>query len=445
MNRIATALLLAIVIAFSFFAYFNQETATLTFWKDREVVLPVVVVVLVAMLTGAAVVLLIFALRGIRKTYNQIQLGMVKKRRIKAEELYNKGVDAHLSGKMSAAIKNLEGAVSKDREYLLPFFRLGTVYTEMGETQKAIELHRRALEAHPDNLRLLLYLVDDYLAANQPEEAAKVLKQIISKDNSNQAAYSALRDIQEKRGDWKGAVESENRLIKLTGKNPENLQKQRELRYHLAIAQMENERDRGIKLLRQIIKEDPEFLAAGVALGEAHIQGGRVEEGIRILSEGYKTQRNPVFLQVLEDNLIQGEKPSRLVKIFRKLLDQSPDDVFLSLFFGKICLRLEMIDESYMALKKVESMGYESPLLFALLGEASARRDRYDEAVEEFRRFVHMLDGSSPKFTCTHCGDVSDRWSAKCRSCGQWNSYALPGLTETARPPAVRPQYEAGG
>jgi len=444
MNRIATALLLAIVIAFSFFAYFNQETATVKFWKDQELVLPVVVVVMVAMLTGAAVVLLIFALRGIRNTYNQIQLGMVRKRRLKAEELYNKGVDAHLSGKISAAIKYLEEAVSRDRGFLLPFFRLGTVYMEMGEAKKAIELHKKALEAHPDNLRLLLYLVDDHLGAGQSDEAVSVLKQIISKDASNRAAYSALRDIQEKNRDWKGAVGSQNRLIKLAGKDSENLQKLRGLRYHWAMDLLQSERDRGIKLLKEIIKEDPEFLAASVTLGEAHIQGGRIDEGIRILSEGYKKHRNPVFLQVLEDNLIKSENPSRLVKIFRRLQEQSPEDVLLSLFFGKICLRLEMIDESYMALRKVESMGYESPLLFALLGEASARRDRYDEAVEEFRRFVTLSDGLSPRFICGNCGDISDKWWAKCLSCGQWNSYALPGLTEAVRPPAPRPQYEAG-
>ncbi|MBN2720654.1 MAG: DUF1049 domain-containing protein [Proteobacteria bacterium] len=446
MSRIATGLLLIIAIAFSFFAYLNQETATLKLWKGQEVVLPVVLVVLAAMLLGAAVVLLIFALRGIRKTYNQIQEGMVRKRRMKAEDLYNKGVDAHLSGKMPNAVKHLKDAVSKDPGYLLPLFRLGTVYMEMGEAQKAIELHRKALDAHPDNLRILLYLVDDYLAAKQPDQAAEVLEKIIARDSSNQAAYAALREIQEEKGDWKGAIESQNRLIKLSGKDPEEVRKLAGMRYEWAVELLKTDRDRGIKLLKEIIRDDPDFLAAGVTLGEVHIKGGRTEEGIRVLSDGYRKHRNPVFLQVLEDNLIRSENPSRLVKLFGKLLADFPDDALLSLFFGKIYLRLEMIDESYQILKKVESRGYESPLLFALLGEANVRRDRSDEAIEDFRRSINLSDGMSPRFTCGNCGHVSEKWHAKCQSCGNWNSYALPGLSETGRrPPAVRPQYDARG
>ena len=221
MNRIATVILLVVVIVFSYFAFYNQEVVSLKLWKGQVVELPVMGVVLISMVAGAAVVFLLFALRGIRKTYDQIQAGIVKRRRFKAEELYNKGVDAHLSGKMQKAVRLLEDAVSKDPEYLLPFFRLGTVYLELGQSNKALELHQKALEAHPDNLRVLLFLVDDYLATGQLDDAAGVLKKIISKDDSNRSALTALRDVQELEGDWRGAVESQNRLIKIAERDAE--------------------------------------------------------------------------------------------------------------------------------------------------------------------------------------------------------------------------------
>ncbi|UCG38430.1 MAG: DUF1049 domain-containing protein [bacterium] len=443
MSRIATIILLAVVIAFSYFAFYNQGGMTLNFWKGKVVELPVAGVVLLSMALGAALILLMFTIRGIGRTYDQIQLGFKIRRRIKAEELYNRGVDSHLSGKMQQAVNLLEEAVSKDPEFLLPFFRLGTVYLALGEVEKALQLHQQALEAHPGNLRVLLLLVDDYMATGQLNEAAGVLRQIISKDDTNRTALKTLRDIQERQGEWEGATETQRKLMKAAGRDGDSLQHLRGLRYQWALQMMEKgDNDKAVKTFKEILKESPDFIAATVSLGEVNLKTGKVEEGIRTLIEGYRRHQNPVFLQVMEDRLISRENPRKLIETFRELLGSSPDDVFLSLFYGKICLRLEMIDEAYEALKKVESTGYDSALLHALLGETSARRERFGEAIGEFQRYLEMTDGSSPRFVCENCENKSEGWSPRCESCGLWNSYSLPGLTEPFLRPAVRPLYE---
>ena len=443
MSRVATVIVLVVVIAFSYFAFYNQGTVVLKLWQDKSLELPVVGLALLGAALGAALVLLLFAVRGIRRTYDQIQLGIKKRRRVKAEELYNRGLDAHLSGRRQQAVRLLEEAVEKDPEYLLPFYRLGNIYLELGEIQKALELHEKALEAHPGNLRILLYLVDDYLATGQMGEAAAVLRKIIAKDESILTALTALRDIQEKEDDWEGAVETQRKLLKATGRDGDLQAHLLGLRYQAAAGQLEHgETERGIRTLREVLKESPDFIAATVALGEARIRSGKVDEGIKILVEGYRRHQNPVFLQVMEEKLIKREHPRKLIETFRSLLDESPDDVFLSLFYGKSCLRLEMVDEGYMALKRVESTGYESPLLHALLGEICARRDRYKEAIEEYSRYVALSGGSSPRFTCSNCGHTAEGWGARCESCGLWNSYTLPGILEPVQGPAESPQYE---
>jgi lipopolysaccharide biosynthesis regulator YciM len=392
---------------------------------------------------GAAIVFALLALRGIRRSYDNFQVSMKKRRRTKAEELYNRGVDAHLSGKMRQAVKLLEEAVEKDTEFLLPFFRLGTVYLSLGQPMKALELHEKALEAHPGNLRVLLFLVDDHLAVGQLTEAADVLKKIIRKDDSNLTALTALRDIQEQQGDWEGAVETQRKFIKAAGKEPEPQARLLGLRYQVAASYMDDgDTEKAAKTLKDILKEAPDFVAATVALGETLIRSGKVDEGLKVLTEGYSRHQNPVFLQVMEEKLIKRENPRKLIETFSNLLDGSPEDVFLNLFYGKICLRLEMVDDGYMALKKVESTGYESPLLHALLGEIGARRERYEEAIEEFGRYVDLSDGLHPRFTCGNCQHIVDGWASRCESCGLWNSFTLPGLTEPTAVPADSPQYE---
>ncbi len=444
MSRIATIIVLVVVVAFSYFAFYNHGTITLTVWQGKMMELPVVGLVLLSIGLGAAIVFALLAIRGIRKSYDNFQVSMRKRRRTKAEELYNRGVDAHLSGKMHEAVKLLEEAVEKDTEFLLPFFRLGTVYLALGEFQKALELHEKALEAHPGNLRVLLFLVDDYLAVGQLSEAARVLNKIIAKDDSNRTALIALRDIQEQQGDWEDAVETQRKFNKATNKEPESQAHLIGLRYQVAAGYLEaGDTEKAVKILRDILKEAPDFVAATVALGEARIRSGKVDEGLKVLMEGYSRHQNPVFLQVMEEKLIKRENPRKLIETFRSLLDSSPDDVFLNLFYGKICLRLEMVDDGYMALKKVESTGYESPLLHALLGEMSARRERHEEAIEEFGRYVDLSDGLHPRFICGNCRHTVDGWAARCESCGLWNRFTLPGLTEPAAVPAASPQYES--
>ena len=145
----------------------------------------------------------------------------------------------------------------------------------------------------------------------------------------------------------------------------------------------------------------------------------------------------------MEEKLIKRENPRKLIETFSSLLEGSPNDVFLNLFYGKICLRLEMVDDGYMALKKVESTGYESPLMHALLGEIAARRDRYEEAIDEFGRYVDLSAGLNPRFICGNCQYTVDGWASRCESCGLWNSFTLPGLTESTAAPADSPQYES--
>ncbi|MCJ7500411.1 tetratricopeptide repeat protein [bacterium] len=443
MSRLATIVVLIIVILFSYFAFYNHGTTNLTVWQGKMVELPIVGLVLLSMGIGAAIVFALLAIRGIRRSYDNFQVSMKKRKRAKAEELYNRGVDAHLSGKMHQAVKLLEEAVAKDTEFLLPFFRLGTVYLALGEFQKALQLHEKALEAHPGNLRVLLFLIDDYLAAGQLTEAVGVLNKILAKDDSNRTALVALRDIQEKQGDWEGAVETQRKFIKAAGKEPESQSHLLGLRYQVAAGYLDDgDAERAVKTLRDILKESPDFAAATVALGEARIRSGKVDEGLKVLTEGYSRHHNPVFLQVMEEKLIKRENPRKLIETFRGLLDSAPEDVFLNLFYGKICLRLEMVDESYMALKKVESTGYDSPLMHALLGEVNARRERYKEAIEEFGLYVDLSDGLHPRFICGNCHHTVDGWASRCDSCGLWNSFALPGLTEPRSTPADSPKYE---
>jgi uncharacterized membrane-anchored protein len=80
-SRIATIVVLVVVIAFSYFAFYNHGTIILTVWQGKTLELPVVGLVLFSMGIGAAIVFALLAIRGVRRSFDNFQVSLKKRRR----------------------------------------------------------------------------------------------------------------------------------------------------------------------------------------------------------------------------------------------------------------------------------------------------------------------------------------------------------------------------
>ncbi len=442
MSRLTATILLAILVGFAFFAWHNQAPVTVRLGRGSVTEMPLAEVVLVAMGTGALAVLLIFFVREVRRAFSRFGESRARRRRIRAEEYYHRGVDAHLSGRFDLAVDYLAEAQRRDPGYLPPFYRLGVLYRELGRPQEALAIHLKARAHDPRNLRTLMNLAEDYEAMGRLPEAVEVLREIVSRDDGNRTALRRLRGVQEKAQDWEGAIGSCRRLLKLAGKDRGEISALHGLIYRHSLGFLEkDEPGNAVRFLRVVVREDPSFVPALLALGAAEIARGRAKEGIEVLRSGYLATRNPVLLEELEDQLIGQENPEELLALHRRFAGQFPGDVILTLFYARACLRLEMVDDASQALRRVESSGYDSPLLHALLAEAGYRRERLREACEEFRLALEMSWSSTPTYRCTVCGHESEGWEARCPSCCTWNTFTIPTDAEALSPPSA-PRYE---
>jgi lipopolysaccharide biosynthesis regulator YciM len=438
------AILLAILVVFAFFAYHNQAPVTLHLGRGQVTELPLAEVVLVAMGVGALAVLLIFFLREVRRALSRFSESRARKRRARAEELYQRGTDAHISGRLELAVDYLSEARRRDPSFLPPFYRLATIHREQGRPGEALAIHLAARASDPRNLRTLMNLSKDYLAMERFPEAIAVLREVIARDDGNRTALRRLLEVQERAEDWEGAIATSRRLLKASGRDPAERARLHGLVYRHAVSFMDKGKyGNAARFLRVVVKEDPRFVPALLALGAAEFARGRVKEGADVLKGGYVATRNPVLLVELEDQLIRLANPEELLAIHRKLADLFPRDVILTLFYGKSCLRLEMVDEALLALRKVESSGYDSPLLRSLLAEADYRRDRFEQACEEFRRALGMARVASPRYRCSACRHESEGWQPRCPECLAWNTLGIPSAPDASLFPSA-PRYEGG-
>ncbi len=437
------AILVASLILFGVFAFYNMTPVVVHLGSGHSAEMPLAEVVAAALGAGALSVLLITGVREVRRMLGGFRERISRRRRTRAEDLYQRGVDAHLSGRLPLAVELLSESQRKDPTYLQPLYRLGRLYREMGRFDEALATHLKARAVSARNLRTLLHLSEDYEAMGRFPEAVGVLREILARDDGNRTALRSLRNLLERTGDWEGAVDAQRRLLRLVGKKDTRERAAlhgQVCRYALRFME-KGEPGNAARFLKVVLREDPLFIPARVALGVAEIARGETEAGVQLLVKGYRETGNPVFLEELEEQLIGLENPEELIRLHRALAAQRPGDILLALFFGKACLRLEMVDEARASLRRVESSGYDAPLLHALLGQAFQKRERYEEGCEELSRALALTPCQGPLYRCSDCGHTEPAWLDRCPSCQSWNTFCVPLPEEVYSLPSA-PRYE---
>ena len=181
--------------------------------------------------------------------------------------------------------------------------------------------------------------------------------------------------------------------------------------------------------LKSLVKDQPEFVPARVLLGDAYEVSGRTKEAAGVWQEGYRRFGDAVFLARLEDLAMANEDPAELLDFFRTTALNRVDDLVLRLYYGKFCLRLEMVEEALEQLSEIEKAGADFPQMHLLLAEAHVRRRRLDEAVKEFRKVANFEGRANFGYVCDVCKTASPEWNGRCESCGTWSSCRLPGTS----------------
>ncbi|MFO7576584.1 MAG: tetratricopeptide repeat protein [Pelovirga sp.] len=351
----------------------------------------------------------------------------------KAEEvstIYRSGVGRLLSGDLKKARTLLKKALDRDPKRVDSHLALASVALQEGNTQEGIELLQKARKLDPKGIEVLFKLATTYEEQDQHNEAMAIYKELLASDADNRKAMRSLRDILIKLGNWQEALTLQKRILKATSSGPKvELEKQTHLQLRYEVARQaldEGERDLAIDACRELIKIDPSCTPPRVTLGDAYRQAERIADAVRVYQEGYRALKKSVFLARLEDLYINAEDPAALLAFYRSQMDADGQDLLLKLYLGRLCLRLEMVDEAMQHLTDLETTGIDFTKLHLLLAEAQRRRNRTEEAISEYQKALkidsHLLLG----FVCEACGASFTQWHSRCPQCNSWDTLVLP-------------------
>jgi lipopolysaccharide biosynthesis regulator YciM len=433
------AFLLLVIFFLAFFIFFsslNPDSMALFFWFDRQLDVSPAVLVVGCVLFGLVVGYLFHLYGATTYFVRDWRRKREDKRTRGVDDLYRQGMARLISGDYKKARRLLQRAHGQNAGRIDVLLALGRLCQAEGVAAEGLEFLLRARKQAPEQLEVLFELARCQLAAEQGDEALASYRSILVLEPDNPEALRRLRELHIKAERWNEALELQKRLVKKAGTAAENLILAG-LRLETArLALEDSQLDAALGELKALVREQPDFVPARVLLGDVHRSRNAAADAAAIWQEGYRRFGEAVFLARLEDLAMATEDPAELLAFYRTVALDRPEDLLLRLYYGKFCLRLEMVDEALEQLAEIEKSGADFPQLHLLQAEAHVRRKRLEESVREFRRVVAFDGRLGFSFDCDACSAHTGPWVARCPQCGAWGSSNLAGRELIKTPPA---------
>jgi tetratricopeptide (TPR) repeat protein len=174
--------------------------------------------------------------------------------------------------------------------YYLRF--LAELSHQMNDYGRSAELYRKLADLEPGRPEYLSFLALEYLSADQSEKALAVFQEILRIDPMNETTQAQVLLLEIKLRHYHDAIGTLTELIE-QGDGKEKLRLTLGELY-LQTAQY----DLAFKTLREVLRENPSFVPAWLALFEVSVQSGNNRTFLEDLHRFYKVNQISIELQI---------------------------------------------------------------------------------------------------------------------------------------------------
>ena len=422
-------LLILFGVFFLFFWNLNPHDVTIYLFGSQEVTYPVAFVVIGGILIGLILGFGAHIYSSLMSMWKHWKRDRGEKLSREVGAIYREGVDSLLSGDLKKARMLLQKALDRDPKRVETYIALANLHSQEGTPAEGLAQLRKARELDPQSHEVLFKVAALQEEQGQDEGAIATYQEILGRERDNRKALRSLRDLYIKHRRWKEALDAQRQIFKAgpdTSRLAEEKAKLNYLRYEVArLALGEGAVDLAKSELKDLIRQMPDFTPAWVSLGDALAAQGRGDDAIKTWQDGYVAQGKSIFLSRLEDYFMNREDPSSLLSFYRNILLERSHDLMARLFYGKLCLRLEMVEEALDQFQAIEGSGLETRQVHMLLAEAHRRRNRLHDAIAEYQKALGISSKVTLSYVCDDCGSLSAEWDSRCPSCGRWSTISL--------------------
>ena len=410
-------------------AFYNQGSVEIRLWKDITYEVPIIGLIMFSTAFGIISMSIIIAIRDIRRYLESWKIQRRQKREQKIRDTYIRAIDAYYASRFEEATELFTKVLEDAPDHFEALMRLGNIHHRNRDFRSAEELYLRAKEVRPKSIEVMVSLIEIARESRKWEEALKYIDEILSIDSDNIAILKKKREIYEALGKWDEATDVQNKILKCKLTDEEEAEESRVLqcyRYESAKKLIKGgESEKGIKMLKGILKSNEEFVPAYITLADAYTKSNNTRDAESILLKGYETTSSLVILSRLEEYYISQGEPGKIIDLYQKAIQNDRNDWRLHYLLAKLYYRLEMIDYAYEKIKEIDMSSFNLPGLHALYGCILERRSEYDKALEEIKKSINIEDIIKVPYCCGNCKFTSDEYTDRCPKCGKWDTFLL--------------------
>jgi len=340
---------------------------------------------------------------------------------------YVKGVNYMLANQPDEAIAELTKAVKLNPETAEIYLSLGNLFREKGEVERAIRIHqsiiiRPTLEEEV-RIQALLALGQDYQKAGFLDRAIQTYREVIQRDAKNLLAHRQLEKLYEEERNWEQAYATWRKIQRLTKSKDNrvlaNLQVELAKDFH-----QRGEVKQALRQLKTAIYLDSGCTRAYLCQGEIYQGMGKLRQAVEVWEQAVKKHLR--FCQLLyrrleEAYLAQGCY-GQIANLFRRVLEQHPDDVRTHLALSEFYRRQGELDaaleEIRVALGYVPENNLLRQLYLQLICEAKDKA-----AAKEASQLLGEIAWEQIPYRCSICGYETTDSPWKCIRCREWDTF----------------------
>ncbi|MCK4234079.1 tetratricopeptide repeat protein [candidate division WOR-3 bacterium] len=368
----------------------------------------------------------LIVLTGILIIFLSVLFLIKKTRRVKISP-YEEALISLIEGKEEHALKKLQEAVFENSDNVEAYIRLAELLRKRNEPLKALQIHkyllaRRGLSRKTLN-KIQIQTVMDYIELEAYKKATDILKKLLKSEPQNEQYYKFLLLNYEKSSLWNEAIETFRKMVKLF-----NYPKENQLNYDVYAAYEANkkgDKDWAEKVLKRILKIQPDNIPALIFTGDINYSTGNIDEAIRLYKKIISIDSESgyiIFPRLMKAYYEKGEF-EKIEETYKGVLENIPEDNKTTIALAGFYQKMGRLSEAHELLKNGVETNPDSidMNLILLLTELELEKSN---AVSILR---HIIDIYSKKelYECNRCGAVSKEYIIRCPKCGEWETYKL--------------------
>lgn len=437
-------LVFIIVILGVFFFLHAQNPGNLTFviTAEHTYVLSPTLLLFFGFFAGVVLAVLNSLLADARRAIKEMKERKEKKFLAQADENYRKGMELLVKGDTASARELMEKAYRAKPNDTGVIISLSETYMRENRPDESIKVLENGYLTNPSSIGILSSLARCAAESGDLARAAKAFEDVVRLDPRNMYALRKLRDLKIQDSAWSEAARLQRSIIE-SESNGEAEKKERRLLTGLLYESARHSMNEGrlteaLIKLKEVLKNEDAFLPGHVLLGDVLDRQGNTANAAKVWEKALSKFQNPEALILrLEDLCIRESAPERILERYNREILTHPNGMNMRLLLARLYLRLEMVDNAIEELERLQNEGEDGFYHSVLLGEAYLRRKQGGRAAHLFHRALGLDREYTPHFKCP-CGADTVAWSARCESCGQWDTLVMRGIQGQLKAPALR-------